>query len=368
MEGNMAVVTFSPPGFVDDLDPSGRQAWHDLISDFMDTAHDGDPTVPFSAPRPQFFNPAKTAVGVGAATEDVKWTAFPRLVGLQSGSDHQRWQKADSSRGVQDEYCEWSIKRNATNKIASITFTCEGPEYWSLLAQQNPAKVLELYRTHIDPTAAKNDLFAADGSYMRNNRLNNSVTSGAMHLIQRNNTLGAEVEIAGAATIVRRKPDGSIMTDTRELIECGKYGEVERNSDPFIGARVNFHARNKSDVTIADPVGIYLAGLDTQGWTTPDGTDPSTFWRITRGTQDRPVRAVLEVPAGKPYVLGDVKIDGKVIQFGGQVADHIQMTIRAVATRIGQSTVQPVQGCVGAAGMPAPGATAAALKRPSRLG
>jgi hypothetical protein len=78
MEGNMAVVTFSPPGFVDDLDPSGRQAWHDLISDFMDSAHDGDPTVPFSAPRPQFFNPAKTAVGVGAATEDVKWTAFPR--------------------------------------------------------------------------------------------------------------------------------------------------------------------------------------------------------------------------------------------------------------------------------------------------
>jgi hypothetical protein len=362
----MALITFSPPGFVDDLDAAGRRSWHELISDFMDNAKAGDPSVPFSSPRPQFFNPAKTAIGADSAIEDVKWTAFPRLVAVQSGSDHQRWQNADSSRGVQDEYCEWSIKRDGGNKIATITFTCEGPEYWGLLAQLNPAKVLELYRMHIDPSVAKNDLFAADGTYIRDNRFNNSVTSGAMHLIQRNNTLGAEVEIAGAATIVRRKPDGSVMTDTRELIECGKYGEVERNSDPFIGARVNFHARNKSDVTISDPIGIYFSGLDTQGWTTPDGADPSTFWRITRGTQDRPVRAVLEVPAGKSYVLGDVKIDGKPILFGGQVADHIQMTIRALATRIGQSSASPVQGCVGAAGMPGAEA-AAAHKRPSRI-
>jgi len=147
------------------------------------------------------------------------------------------------------------------------------------------------------------------------------------------------------------------------LIECGQYGVVDRNSDPFIGARVNFHARNKSDVTIADPVGIYFAGLDTQGWSTPDGTDAAAFWRITRGTADRPVRAVLQVPAGKNYVLGDVKIAGRPIQFGGQVVDHIQMTIRALAARIGQSTAQPVQGCVGAAGM-----LLAAGARPHRAG
>jgi hypothetical protein len=265
----MALMTFNPPGFVDDLDPAGRQAWHDKISKFMDAARRGRPQIPHSAPRPQFFNPAKTPIGVDAATEDVKWTAFPRIVTLESGSDAQRWKKADSSRDTQDEYCEWSIKRNAANKVVSIAFTCEGPEYWDTLAASRPDKVLELYRQHVDPAVQRADLFDPGGNYIPNNRWNNSVTDGVMHLIQENNTLGAEIEIAGAATIVRLTPAGAIMTDTRELIECGRYGQVERNSDPFIGARVNFHARAKADVTIADPIGIHFAGLDTQGWITP---------------------------------------------------------------------------------------------------
>jgi hypothetical protein len=363
----MAPLTFTPPGYLEDLDAAGRQAWHQLISDLMDRAKTGDPTIPFNAPRPQFFNPAQIDIGPGAATEDVQWTAFPRVVALQSATDHQRWKKADSSREVQDEYCEWSVKRNAENKITTIVFTCEGPEYWRLLARHNPAKVLELYRTHVDPSVAHDDLFDSDGRYIARNRWNDSVSSGAMHLIQRNNTLGDEVEIAGAASIVRSKADGSLMTDTRELIECGQYGVIERNSDPVIGARVNYHARNRSDVTIADPVGVYFAGLDTQRWATPDGTDPGTFWRYTRGDRGRYVRAVLEVPADKPYVLGDVTIDGNPIQFGGQVADFIQMTIRAVAARIGQSTAKPLQGCVDAAGMAGLSAEAFA-RRPSRRG
>ncbi len=364
----MALVTFSPPGFVDDLDAAGRQAWHEKISKFMDAARRGSPQIPHSAPRPQFFNPAKTATGADAATEDVKWTAFPRIVTLDSGSDVERWKKANSSRDKQDEYCEWSIKRNAASKIVSIAFTCEGPEYWDALAANRPDKVLELYRQHVDPAVQRAELFDAGGNYIPNNRWNNSVNNGVMHLIQENNTLGAEIEIAGAATIVRLKAGGVIMTDTRELIECGRYGQVERNSDPFIGARVNFHARAKADVTIADPVGIYFAGLDTQGWTTPDGADPRSFWRYTRGKPERPVRAVLEVPAGKPYVLEDVKIDGRPIHFAGQVADRIQMTIRAVATRSGQSTAAPIQGCVGFAGAaPAAAAHADEFVLPSRV-
>ena len=361
----MALVTFNPPGFVDDLDAAGRQAWHDKISKYMDAARRGRPQIPYSAPRPQFFNPARTAIGADAASEDVKWTAFPRLVKLDNATDQQRWKAADASRTAQDEYCEWSIKHTG-DKIASITFTCEGPEYWDLLAATSPDKVLELYRTHVDAGVSRDDLFDANGGYIAENKWNDSTERGAMHLIQENNTLGAEIEIAGAATIVRLNPDNSVMTDERKLIECGQYGQVERNSDPFIGARVNFHARNKSDVTIADPIGIYFAGLDTQGWTTPDNTDPRTFWRYTRGTADRPVRAVLEVPAGKAYVLGDVKIDNRPIRFGGQVADRIQMTIRAVATRIGQSTATPVKGCVGTAGAQ-PAVAADEFVLPSRV-
>jgi hypothetical protein len=343
----MALVIFDPPGFLDDLTPPQKAGWHTFISDNMDRAAAGRTDHPNDAPRPQFFNSAKVEIGAGAATEDVKWTAFPRIIQVSSASDKQRWRRSDASRDVQDEYCEWSVTRDSTtNKITRIDFTCEGPEYWGFLARINPAKVLALYRQHVDPSVKHDDLFTPAGAYNSRNRWNNSTSHGAMHLIQVNNSLGAEIEIGGAGSIQRSRADGTPITDAQELIACGQYGAPERNSDPFIGARVNFHARNKADLTLANPVGIYFAGLDTIGWSTPDGTPAAGFWSYTRGTPDRPVRARLEVPAGKGYVLGDVKINPAAIEFGGQVADRIQMTIRAVATRSGSSTAVPVRGCV----------------------
>lgn len=343
----MPLQHFDPPGFLDDLGQSQGDAWHRFISDAMDAARAGGGE-PFDSPRPQFFNAAKVEAGPDIAFEDVKWTAFPRIVQISSGSDTERWRDADASRDVQDEYCEWSVARQSgTGKVTRLTFTCEGPEYWRFLAATDPSRTLALYKEHVDQSATRDDLYTPGGDYIPRNRFNNSTSRGAMHLVQRNNTLRAEIEIAGAATITRLRSDGMPMTDTLELIQCGRYGAPQRHSDPFIGARVNFHARNKADITVANPVGIYFAGLDTQEWVTPDGSDPAGFWRYTRGTAERPVRAVLDVPSDKGYVLGDVTIDGRPIQFGGQVADRIQMTIRALATRIGQSTAQPVQGCVG---------------------
>lgn len=343
----MALQRFDPPGFLDDFGPAQRDAWHQFISDAMNSAQEGSGD-PFDSPRAQFFNAAKVGAGPNPAFEDVKWTAFPRIVQISSGSDMERWRSADASRDVQDEYCEWSVTRQSgTNKITRVTFTCEGPEYWRFLAATDPTQTLALYKQHVDASATQADLFTPSGAYILRNRFNNSTSNGAMHLVQRNNTLGAEIEIAGAATVTRLRADGSPMVDTLELIRCGRYGAEQRHSDPFIGARVNFHARSKADVTVANPVGIYFGGLDTQEWETPDGSDPAAFWKYTRGTPERPVRAVIEVPSDRGYVLGDVLIDGRAIQFGGQIADRIQMTIRALATRIGQSTAQPVRGCVG---------------------
>jgi hypothetical protein len=369
----MGLVTFDPPGFLDDFDDNQRRAWHNFISNNMDNAAAGHTERTNDSPRPQFFNPSKIEASADAVAEDVKWVAFPRIIQISSPADRARWRRADASRDVQDEYCEWSVKRDpVTQKITRVEFTCEGPEYWTFLAAVNPPKVLELYKAFVDSAVQFGDLFNASGRYEPRNRWNNSTSAGVMHLIQRNNTLGAEIEIAGAATIQRAKPDGTLITDTQGLILCGQYGAEQRNSDPFIGAKVNAHARNKSDVTLANPVGIYLAGLDTQGWSTPDNAPAIDFWKYVRGTPDRPVRAVLEVPAGKNYVLGDVSIDGRPIEFGAQVADRIQMTIRAVATRIGQSNAVPVRGCVGdgaGAGLgPQPVSVESALERAQSRG
>ena len=43
---------------------------------------------------------------------------------------------------LQDEYCEWSVTRNADGKITKVMFTTEGPEYWTYLAETQPETVL----------------------------------------------------------------------------------------------------------------------------------------------------------------------------------------------------------------------------------
>ena len=346
----MPLTQFDAPGFLTDLDAAGLSAWSDFISEQFDDARERqNPSFINYGPRHQFFNPLKTPPAADAVEKDITWTAFPRIVKIQSISDNQRWRTADSSRDTQDEYCEWSVTRDsATGKITRVTFTSEGPEYWTFLASVNPVKVLDLYRTHVSPSVKSADLFR-NGQYVARNRWNSSTTFGAMHLIQQNNTLGAEIELAAGASLTRTRA-GGFITDEQELIECGDYGQGERHSDPHIGAVVNQLARNKADVTLANPVGLCIAGLSVAGWTTPDGSDPLTYWKIVRGTPQKALRAVYEVPSGKPFVVGDIKIAGQSIEFGAQIADFISIKLTGLATRIGLSTVAPLNGCVQSAG------------------
>ncbi|WP_218578331.1 hypothetical protein [Vineibacter terrae] len=335
---------FDPPGMLTDLDDAELQAWSDWISEQIDEARAGRPDLyDFDAPRPRFFNQLTTPVGQDTVEKDITWGAFPRLVALDSATDEERWQTADSSRDVQDEYCEWSIDR-VGNQIKRVTFTCEGPEYWQFLAAVKPATVLALYRQHVSPTAANNDLFGADGSYDPKNKWNSTTKRGAMHLVQRNNTLGAEIELAGGASNARMR-NGVLLTDAHQLILCGAYGQPERHSDPAIGAEVNALARANADITLANPVGIYFAGLSTTGWVTPDNSDPASYWKITRGTAQKPVRAVYEVPAEHGFAVSDIKINGKPIQYGAQIADFITMKLTGVATRLGAANYPPLSGC-----------------------
>ena len=354
----MALAQFDPPGFVEDLPPAGKKAWSDWISQELTEARDrdgsGDGLSNFG-PRRQFFNPLTHPADADAVEQDITWTAFPRVVRLQSISDKQRWRTADSSRSQQDEYCEWSVTRDPnTDKITRVTFTSEGPEYWRFLAAADPGKVLALYREFVDPGVQASDLFR-NGRYDIQNRWNSSTVNGAMHLIQPNNTLNAEIELAAAATIVR-EVGGALVTDAAQLIRCGQYGAAERHSDPHIGAVVNELARRKADVSLANPVGLCIAGLNPAGWATPDRSNPLDYWKIVRGSNEKALRAVYEVPSARGFVVGDITINGKRIEFGAQIADFITIKLTGLATRIGASTVKPVKGCVQSAGLAAPAA------------
>ncbi len=337
---------FDPPGFLDDLTAGQAQQWSDWLSSQLDAVAAGEPDrYDFDAPRPHFFNPLTDPPAADAVERDISWKAFPRIVELESGSDVERWTTADGSRDVQDEYCEWSVTRdNATQKITRVTFTSEGPEYWQFLAAVNFPKVVELYKTHVNPAAQASDLVDSQGRYNPRNRWNQDARRGAMHLIQQNNTLGAEIELAAGATNIRRR-NGQILTDEQELIKCAKYGARERHSDPHIGAEVNALARSNSAITLANPIGLCIADLSTAGWVTPDGSDPKSYWTITRGTANKALRAVYAVPAAANFTVSDITINGRPIQFGAQIADFITIKLTGLATRIGQVQIPPLDGC-----------------------
>jgi hypothetical protein len=335
-----------PPGFLDDLTAGQREQWSQWISSQIDEAAAGDAqTNDFDAPRPRFFNPVTTPPPADAIERDILWKAFPRIVELNSATAEERWETADGTRDVQDEYCEWSVTRDPlSKKITQVTFTSEGPEYWQFLAAVNFPRVVELYKTHVSSRVKAQELVDSQGRYNPRNRWNNSTTGGAMHLIQPNNTLGAEIELAAGASNARRR-NGRLLTGERELIECGQYGAAERHSDPHIGAEVNALARADAAITLANPVGLYIAALSTAGWQTPDNSNPLDYWQITRGTPQKALRAVYSVPAARGFTVSDIRINGQNIAFAGQIADFISIKLTGLAARIGQLQVPPIDGC-----------------------
>lgn len=340
------VTQFDPPGMLDDFSPATKQAWSTWISGQIDDCRDrADPAVSNYGPRPQFFNPKTTEIAADAQSAVVEWPAFPKKITTASLSNEQRWKTADSSRDFQDEYCEWSVSRDPnTKKLLRVTFTCEGPEYWEVLASSDPAKLLALYQQHISPMVKETDLLR-NGHYVRRNFWNTSTEHGAMHLVQDANSLGAEIELAAAATLQRVGPTG-VLTQPQELIRCGRYGDPGRNSDPFIGSEVNKFARAKADITLANPVGLYFSRVDFARWETPDNSNPADYWKWERGADGYRVRAAYEVPAAKGFVVGDIKIDGNLIQWGSQIVDKIQMKLVAIACRLGLHTDATPVGCV----------------------
>ncbi|MCY1061748.1 hypothetical protein [Nannocystis sp. SCPEA4] len=332
---------FTPPSSISDLTPAGAQQWSDFLAKVFTRCKNGSASAN-DGPRRQFVHPLTDDVAGGMDRADITWNAFPRQVTLRSTGDLQRWQRADRNRDLQDEYCEWSVRRDDDGRILAVQFTCEGPEYWNFLAALQPETVLELYRRHVSPEVDRLDLFPS-GQYNPRNRWNAGTRDGAIHLIQPNNTLQAEIELAAGASIVRRN-DGAIVQSSAALIRCSRYGASERHSDPHIGSSVNTFAREGRLVTLADPVGLFIAGLDLGGFRTPDAEVPAKLcWTIERGG-DRPVRAVFAPPPGAGFTVSDITIDGRPIMFGGQIADKLTIALSALASR-STSHLAVVDGC-----------------------
>lgn len=306
---------FSTPGNVPDLHP---EAWSDDVGDIF-ARIDG---------FPQFYDPISRDTPDDAQVVPVVWPAFP---GSLRGSAKERLNLADKHRGAQDEYCEWCVERNDDRKITRVTLTTEVPEYYDHLFATDRDALVTLLQDLIGPQVKARDL-KQNGAYLRANKWNTSTDGRPAHLNQTSNNLEAAIRLAAEATILRQRSNGKPVTGKQELVSCGGLGEPLRNSDPQIASAVNNAAASGAEITLNDPPGLYIDGLITGGMETPDGEDPAAFWKIERGDAQHALRASYEVPEAEArgYVVGDIKIDGRQIDFGGQLAVRVRVRLDAV--------------------------------------
>jgi len=455
-------VSFSTPAMIKDLaGPAQVQLdchWNRHIEAFTQQAVTGDPWnsgyidnggrfVPAPV-QASYFDPTTTSIPAGTPAVAVTWNAFPNRLITYCGSNtpstnpynltqQQIWELADTGRysdaggvlrpfpaipqvlcpspqwgqplrpfgpygprGWQDEYCEWSVTRDANGKITRVDFVCENPEYWNTLWRVSPERVAQHYQNTLNaglPAGSPNavavtvddlslkqpgtsvpvvDRFTGGPVYDPLNKWNTGpesvrgrgATGGAMHLTSTPNTLQTEMGLAGAATVLRAI--GNV--DAGALICCAQYGQPNRNSDPHIGQSVN---QVVSDIpartTLADPVGLYIQMPDFSNYTLPPdpmlpaGARAADCWQVVRGsaTLVDPVtgqlfpgsfilHAVFQLPAawiaaGVSFTVGDITIrsNGKAlpIAWAGQIAETFDVGLFARA--LAAPAAAPV-GCV----------------------
>ncbi|MBD1810348.1 hypothetical protein NDA07_01885 [Microcoleus vaginatus DQ-U2] len=285
---------------------------------------------------------------------------------------------------VQDEYLEWHVERIGS-KVTKITYTAEGPEYWEVLANNDKTLALELYRKYISNEVRSRDIFwqtnvAGPIITIDRDSDNRRVTGytpragwlkdeynphniwntrrGAMHLIQRNNSLSAEIQLAADATrrwafrssLTPPNPDGN---DRFRLTGCGRFGGINRNSDPTIGYSVNEIMLNDLAVTISDPVGLYISEIQLDGLKDPKGNTLARkdVLNISRGdenlTNPRILRFTITPPAGADYGLEQCTLNGFPLSTGGPIARQTSITIYGEA--IPSLVTGPIALCEGVA-------------------
>ena len=370
----MLLAAFDPPGNVPDLAPGSPdyQAWSDHISDTLN-GEIADVNTRIAPGQCQLYNPKLVDTTDPVTELSINWEGFPmRFLRGNRESRKAAWQAADVfTTGVarlQDEYLEWFVYRNPAGKITRVDFTCEAYDYWSFLADRAPSTVVDLYQRYIDPSIVDTDLFTLPGGrYTRFNPWNTG--KGAMHLTHDANSLSAEINLVAGATVLWQH-GGQPVTDPLQLVNCGRFGDEIRSSDPRIGSDINSLARMGLAITLKNPVGLLMDGLDDTGFLKPDGSPAGDYWQVLRGFAGGAVRATYQVPAGEGLVVGEMTIGGLQIEYGGQIAEHVTMKVVGQACRAGSFSNTPlVCGTAGPPSFELAGAitsTAAADRAPQR--
>jgi hypothetical protein len=338
-----------PPGSAAEPTPE----WTGRVSELIDgIAGEALAGVDLNGQAAPFYNPLSEQLEADEAV--VKWSALSGTLRALSLPAEQRWQLADEARLQpvevapgkslfgQDEYCEWAVARNAADEITEVTFTTEVGEWFDHLAETDRPALLAAYKDIFGTDVEEKELISG-GAYNWQNPWNLGEDGKIAHLAQVNNTLGAAIRLAAEASIARTS-DGKIVTDAGALMACNGLGDGDRFSDPSIATTINAAVVAGARIALAPPLGLYLAGIRTEGMRLPaghEGLDPADLWEPLRGADGRIVRARFAAPDGE-FTLAKVFLDGKPITTGAQLAERVEVTIAALVHQAGQEPVTKV--------------------------
>lgn len=321
----MALLTrFETPAALRDF-PAGSpfyDRWHTRVNGMLGTTvrpgSAGPEPSPIGTSVGEFFNPHRHNVNP-IAERVLVWMGFPRGLLISHRDQRQRAFELGDARSAtetrtQVEYLEWRVTREG-DRIKKVTFVTETPEYWQAMFDFDPARVLALYQSLVDPAITLAQITHADGRYNPLNEWNTS--KGIVHYIVDgpDNTLAAAIGLA----------QGSVRLGARHVRDNFEMtsGFAVTSADPRVAIDVNDLARKGLSITAAEAIGLYMIDWDDTGWTKPDGSPVGNYWRIIRGQAGAALRLEYEVPAAEGFYVSDIKIGGRPIRFGGHLAEHV---------------------------------------------
>lgn len=316
----MALVTRfdTPASLIDTAVAAFFDDWSDFIELNLTTAT-GTGTA-----LGEFVDPSEFDFTI-TAERPLVWMAFPRQVLVDRRDDRRAaFTFADSdpaTRNPQNEYCEWHVARNKAGKISKVTFVTESPEYWERLWNADRPAVVNLYRTLLNnPGITEADLEQPGPGHVYDQFNTFNTTGGIVHLIQGINKLALALGLA-------QDVHTGTARDNYETIPPG----LRTNVDPRVEFDIGALARKPLSLTVRQPIGLYITGFDDTGWTKPDGSPVGNYWTIVRGVPGLALRVEYQVPPGEGFVVGDIRIGGRPIEWGGQIAEHVTVTVVGAA-------------------------------------
>ena len=104
---------------------------------------------------------------------------------------------------------------------------------------------------------------------------------------------------------------------------------------------MNGIARTGVSVSLANPVGLYIADADLDHFRGPAGEEVAGAWQVKRGDASRRkiLRAVFAAPDGATFTVDEMRADGVPIATGSQIADAIQMELVGLGLDLGAGHV-----------------------------